>query len=91
MLPQIRYGDKTILYMADLLPCVSHLPLPWVMSYDIQPLLTLAEKEFIFTEAMQKEYILFLEHDAANECCTLQQTEKGIREKSVFKLSEIAG
>jgi glyoxylase-like metal-dependent hydrolase (beta-lactamase superfamily II) len=88
MLPQISYKNKSVIYMADLLPSTGHLPLPYVMAYDMFPLKTLAEKKLFLTEAVEKEYILYLEHDPVNECCTLQQTEKGIRVKDVFKLSE---
>lgn len=89
MLPQIEYKGKTILYMADLLPSVGHIPLPYVMSYDVRPLVTMEERKSYWQEAVDKEYILFFEHDPVNECCTLQQTEKGIRVKDIFKLSEI--
>ncbi len=89
MLPVINYNGKTIVYMADLLPSVAHIPLPYVMGYDMFPLTTLQEKKSFLTEALAKGYILFFEHDAINECCTLQQTEKGIRQKDIFKLSEI--
>jgi glyoxylase-like metal-dependent hydrolase (beta-lactamase superfamily II) len=89
MLPQIEYKGKTILYMADLLPSVGHIPLPYVMSYDVRPLVTMEERKSYWQEAVDKEYILFFEHDPLNECCTLQQTEKGIRVKDIFKLSEI--
>ena len=89
MLPLISYKGKQILYMADLLPSVGHLPMPYVMAYDMFPLKTLGEKKIILTEALEKEYILYLEHDAINECCTLQQTEKGIRVKETFDLSTL--
>jgi glyoxylase-like metal-dependent hydrolase (beta-lactamase superfamily II) len=89
MLPLINYKGKQILYMADLLPSVGHLPLPYVMAYDMFPLKTLIEKKAFLNEAVEKEFILYLEHDPVNECCTLQQTEKGIRVKEVFKLDEI--
>ncbi len=89
MLPQIYYKDKTVVYMADLLPSVGHIPLPYVMAYDMFPLKTLTEKKTFLTEATEKEYILFLEHDPINECCTLQQTERGIRLKDTFRLDEI--
>lgn len=89
MLPQIQYKDKTILYMADLLPSVGHIPLPYVMSYDVRPLVTMQERQSYWQEAVDNEYILYLEHDPMNECCTLQQTEKGIRVKDIFKLSDI--
>jgi glyoxylase-like metal-dependent hydrolase (beta-lactamase superfamily II) len=89
MLPVINYNGKTIVYMADLLPSASHIPLPYVMGYDMFPLTTLNEKKAFLTEALAKNYILFFEHDPVNECCTLQQTEKGIRPKEFFKLSEV--
>lgn len=89
MLPQIEYKGKTILYMADLLPSVGHIPLPYVMSYDVRPLVTIQERQEYWWEAVEKEYILFFEHDPINECCTLQHTEKGIRVKDIFKLSDI--
>jgi len=89
MLPLINYKGKQLLYMADLLPSVGHLPLPYVMAYDMFPLKTLAEKKIILQEALEKEYILYLEHDPVNECCTLKQTEKGIRLKETFNLNAI--
>jgi len=89
MLPLINYKGKKILYMADLLPSVGHLPLPYVMAYDMFPLTTLKEKKLFLTEALEQDYVLYFEHDPVNECCTLQQTEKGIRVRDTFKLSEI--
>jgi glyoxylase-like metal-dependent hydrolase (beta-lactamase superfamily II) len=89
MLPQLRYKDQTILYMADLLPSIGHLPIPYVMSYDMFPLTTLGEKKRFFQEAADNQYILFLEHDSQHECCKLQMTEKGIRAGETFSLSEI--
>ena len=89
MLPQINYRGRTIVYMADLLPSTAHLPLPYVMAYDMFPLQTLTEKKAFLTEAVQNDYILYFEHDAHNECCSLQQTEKGVRVKETFALTEI--
>jgi len=89
MLPQISYRDKTIVYMADLLPSAAHLPLPYVMAYDMFPLQTLTEKKAFLQEAVQNDYILYFEHDAVNECCTLVQTEKGVRVQDTFPLTEI--
>lgn len=91
MLPQMNYKGHTILYMADLLPSVGHIPLPYVMGYDTRPLLTLDERQSYWQECVEKEYILFLEHDPVNECCTLQMTEKGIRLKDTFRLTDITG
>jgi len=89
MIPKIKYKDKVICYMADLLPSVGHIPLPYVMGYDTRPLITLEEKEQFLTEAADHHYILFLEHDPLNECCTVKRTEKGIRLDQTFKLSEV--
>ena len=89
MLPQIKYNGKTIVFMADLLPSAGHIPIPYVMAYDMFPLTTLNEKKSFLKEAVEGDYILFFEHDPVNECCNLQQTDKGIRAKDLFKLSEI--
>ncbi len=89
MLPKVQYKNKTIVFMADLLPSVGHIPLPYIMGYDTRPLLTLDEKEKFLIEACNNEYILFFQHDFINECCTLQQTDRGIRVKDVFKLEEL--
>jgi glyoxylase-like metal-dependent hydrolase (beta-lactamase superfamily II) len=89
MLPKISYKGRTIVYMADLLPSVGHLPLPYVMAYDMFPLKTLTEKQAFLEEAVNNNYILYLEHDPVNECCTLQRTEKGIRVAETFNLSDI--
>jgi hypothetical protein len=89
MLPQIKYKDKTIVYMADLLPSVGHIPLPYVMAYDMFPLTTLNEKKFFLTTALQEDYILFFEHDPKIECCNLKQTDRGIRMDKPFSLKEI--
>ena len=89
MLPQIKYNDRTILYCADLIPSIHHVPIAWVMAYDMRPADTLKEKRAILQEAVANNWILYFEHDPVNECCTLQQTEKGIRVKDVFKLSDI--
>lgn len=89
MCPILELGDKTLVYMADLLPSVGHIPLPYVMGYDVRPLVTLKEKEAFLKEAAEKNYYLFLEHDAENEVCTVKQTEKGVRLNQTLKLSEI--
>jgi len=89
MLPLISYKGRQVLYMADLLPSVGHIPQPYIMAYDMFPMKTLAEKKIILAEAVEKNYVLFLEHDPVNECCTLQMTEKGIRLKDTFLLDEL--
>ena len=89
MLPKINYKGRTIVFMADLLPSAAHIPLPYVMAYDMFPLSTLKEKKAFLTEAQQNDYVLFFEHDPLIECCTLQMTEKGVRVKDTFKLSDL--
>lgn len=89
MIPKIQYKGHTIVFMADLLPSVGHIPLPYVMGYDTRPLLTLSEKAKFLEEAAKNNYILFLEHDAVNECCTVKMTEKGVRLDKTFKLNEV--
>lgn len=89
MLPQIKYKDKTILYTADLMPSTAHLPVPYVMAYDMFPLTTINERKAFLKEAVENDFILFYEHDPVNECSTLQMTEKGVRVKETFKLSDL--
>ena len=89
MLPKIKYKDKTIVFVADLLPSVGHIPIPYVMGYDTRPLLTMDEKTRFLEEAAKEEYILFFEHDAVNECCTVKMTDRGVRLDQTFKLHEI--
>jgi glyoxylase-like metal-dependent hydrolase (beta-lactamase superfamily II) len=89
MLPKLRYKDRTLVFMADLLPSSSHVPLPYVMGYDVRPLLTMDEKQQILQQAADEEWILFLEHDPLHECCTVKHTEKGIRLAETFRLQDV--
>ena len=89
MLPRFQYKGRTVVYMADLLPSVGHIPLPYIMGYDTRPLLTLEEKERILTQAADENWVLFLEHDPVNECCTVKQTEKGVRLDQTFRLKDL--
>ena len=89
MLPMIRYKGRTICFVADLIPSTSHIPIPYVMGYDTRPLISMEEKERLLKEAADKNFILFFEHDPVHECCTLKNTEKGVRLDQVFKLAEI--
>lgn len=88
MLPVLSYKGSTIVYMADLLPSVSHIPIPYIMAYDMFPMTTLKEKQTFLETAFENNYILYFEHDTRHECCTLRRTERGIREDRVFSLSE---
>jgi glyoxylase-like metal-dependent hydrolase (beta-lactamase superfamily II) len=89
MIPHIKMGDKTFVYMADLLPTVGHLPIPYVMGYDTRPLLTLDEKERFLNEAATNNYYLILEHDPYNEIITVKHTEKGVRLDQSFTFNEL--
>ena len=89
MLPKIIYQGKTLVFMADLLPTIGHIPLPYVMGYDTRPLLTIKEKEHFLKAAADNEYFLFLEHDAYTEICTVHHTNKGVRLKSTHQFKDI--
>jgi glyoxylase-like metal-dependent hydrolase (beta-lactamase superfamily II) len=89
MLPQIRYKNRIIVYMADLLPSVAHIPIPYIMAYDMFPLTSLNEKKSFLQEAVDNNYVVYFEHDKDHECCTLEMTEKGVRMKECLKLAEL--
>ncbi|WP_163515111.1 MBL fold metallo-hydrolase [Gelidibacter japonicus] len=89
MIPLITYKDKTIAFMADLLPTAGHLPLPFVMGYDTRPLLTLDEKEEFLNKAADENYYLFLEHDAHNQIITVKHTDKGVRLDRTYTTKDI--
>ena len=89
MIPHLKYKGRTLCYMADLLPSVHHVPVAWVMAYDTRPLLTLAEKSDFLGVAADQGIVLFFEHDAVNQCATVERTEKGIRVKEVLPLSAL--
>ncbi|MGE0090209.1 MAG: MBL fold metallo-hydrolase [Bacteroidales bacterium] len=86
IIPFINTGKKTVVFVADLIPSTAHIPLVWNMAYDIRPLDMLQEKEDFLNEAAKENYTLFFQHDLYNECCTVQQTDKGVRVKEIFSL-----
>ncbi len=87
-IPFIKYKGKTVVFMADTTPTSAHIPLPYIMSYDTQPLISLQEKEDFMNEAADNDYVLFFEHDAYTECSSLERTEKGIKVRNRFSLTE---
>ncbi len=89
MIPMISYKGKTIAFMADLLPSTGHISLPFVMGYDTRPLITIDEKKLFLDRAATENWVLMLEHDSVNECCTVKHTEKGVRLDDVFRLDEL--
>jgi glyoxylase-like metal-dependent hydrolase (beta-lactamase superfamily II) len=86
MIPFINTGEKTVVYMADLIPSTAHIPLVWNMAYDVRPMDMLKEKEGFLNEAAEKNYTLFFQHDLYHECAKVYKTEKGVRLKESFKL-----
>jgi len=88
VIPHINYNGRTIVFMADLLPSTAHIPMPWIMAYDTQPLITLKDKERFYKDALKNNYTLFFEHDLYNECCSLHETEKGVRVKETFTIED---
>jgi glyoxylase-like metal-dependent hydrolase (beta-lactamase superfamily II) len=82
-------NGKVLVYAADLFPTTAHIPLAWNMSYDVEPLITMKEKEMFLDEAIEKNYFLFFQHDYHCECCKLQQTPKGIRTGEKLKLEDV--
>jgi len=89
MIPEIKYKDKTLVYTGDLIPTVAHIPVIWNMSYDIESLKTIEEKERLLKEAFEHGYILVFQHDENVECCTVEISPKGIRAKEKFDISKI--
>ena len=84
MLPLIEYEGKKVFYVADLIPTVGHIPIPYIMGYDTRPLLSLDEKTLFLEKALLENAFLFLEHDPHHELISLQKTDKGIRLKEHF-------
>ena len=89
MVPLLHYKGRTLAFMSDLLPSAGHVPLPYVMGYDMRPLVTMAEKEAVLRRAADENWVLLLEHDPTAECCTVQHTEKGVRLAETFRLADL--
>jgi glyoxylase-like metal-dependent hydrolase (beta-lactamase superfamily II) len=89
MIPHIKYQGKTVVFAADLLPSVGHIPLPYVMSYDTRPLITMDEKAKFLNDAVEHQYYIFLEHDPVYQLCTVKHTEKGVRLDQAFQFNEV--
>lgn len=89
MLPFVKYKGRNIVFVADLVPTVGHIPLPYVMGYDTRPLLSLGEKAKFLKQMAQNDFLLFFEHDAHNQLCSLKETERGVRLDELFSFNEI--
>ncbi len=90
-LPKLQVNGRMVLYAADLIPSAAHVPLPWVMSYDVRPLLTMQEKEAVLKQAAAENWILVFEHDPTTEAATVELTEKGVRVKDRGRLADLIG
>jgi len=91
MIPYINYKGKTLIFAADLMPSSSHIPMPYIMGYDVRPLETLKDKEIFLNAAADNEHIIFLEHDIDHECAIVEHTEKGVRLKETHRFADIFG
>ena len=89
MVPLMEYKGRKLAFMADLLPSAGHVPLPYVMSYDVRPLITMTEKEAVLRRAADENWVLLLEHDPTNEACTVQHTDKGVRLAETLRLADL--
>jgi len=89
MIPKVKHKGKDLVYAADLIPTAGHIPVPYIMGYDVRPLLTMKEKSLFLEDAFEKGYCLFMEHDPYNEIVSLKKTEKGIRFENSFTLKEL--
>ena len=89
MVPLMEYKGRKLAFMADLLPSAGHVPLPYVMSYDVRPLITMTEKEAVLRRAAEENWVLLLEHDPTNEACTVQMTDRGVRLGETLRLADL--
>ncbi|OGX86449.1 MBL fold metallo-hydrolase [Hymenobacter lapidarius] len=89
MVPLMDYKGRTLAFVADLLPSTGHIPLPYVMSYDVRPLVTMTEKEAVLRRAADENWVLVLEHDPIHEACTVQLTDKGVRLAETLRIADL--
>ena len=89
MIPHIAYKGRTVIYMADLIPSANHIPVPWVISYDTRPLLSMQEKAPLLESAADKGSILYFEHDPVTECAVVERTERGVKLKETLRLEDL--
>lgn len=89
LMPKINYQGQTLLFMADTIPSAGHIPVPYVMGYDVRPLQTMEEKTQILSKAVEEKWILFFDHDPNHDCATVISTEKGFKIEQTFPLTEL--
>ncbi|MBL6679040.1 MAG: MBL fold metallo-hydrolase [Flavobacteriaceae bacterium] len=89
MIPKITWKGHDLVFTADLIPTIGHIPLPYIMGYDIRPLTTMKEKAVFLNEVVKNKYLLFFQHDAHNQIASLKETEKGVRLETVLDFNDI--
>lgn len=89
IIPRVRLGERTVIFAADLVPSRWHVPLPYIMAYDINPVRLLEEKAALLQDAADNGHVLFFEHDPDVECCTVKHTGKGIQVDRTFALAAL--
>jgi glyoxylase-like metal-dependent hydrolase (beta-lactamase superfamily II) len=89
LMPKINYQGQTVLFVADTIPSAGHIPVPYVMGYDIRPLQTMEEKTSILSKAAEEKWVLFFDHDPNHDCATVVSTEKGFKIEHTFPLTEL--
>lgn len=88
LIPVINYNGKSIAYMADFIPTAAHIPIPYIASFDTNPLVTMEEKKQFLDVALDNQYILVFQHDSVVEACNLTKDEKGIKANITGSLSD---
>ena len=89
MIPKLNYKGKDLVFAADLIPTAGHIPIPYIMGYDVRPLTTMKEKADFLSLAVENDFLLFMEHDAHNQIISLKKTEKGVSFNKSFNFNEI--
>lgn len=89
IVPVIDYKGRKVVFAGDFIAQVHNLPLPYVPGFDVEPLVSMIEKEEFLERAVENDYVLCFQHDYYNECCSLERTAKGIRQKDIFTLADL--
>jgi len=89
MLPSILFKGKRVVFVSDLIPSLGHIPLAYLMAYDVRPLVTMQEKKAFLQAAAAENWILVFQHDPVHECCTVKFSEKGVVVDETFKLEDV--
>ena len=86
--PIVSDGSNKLFYGADIFPMVAHIPIPWVMAYDVQPVLTMEEKQKLLQKMEREDWILFFEHDPHIQACTVHKDGKHYKLNKEIKISD---